>query len=204
METANNMPEIILLIEDGPLRIPHSPSHVCVSWDSEKAQERIATCLDDYRYHGNDCLKLPLVEVSSFSKLHVWWIPHKQSAPRTWRRKPRRMFPPSSFFRSTVPKAQEVWVGARQRNRLKIAETLKEHLLAFSDGVFFHPETLPGCHGGAVSKRWTGWSSTWRVPLAAFPTEKCFAMQHPCIPGCQVQPTVGEGPGNDPKISPEK
>ena len=71
METANNMPEMIVLIEDGPLRIPHSPSHVCVSWDSEKAQERIATCLDDYRYHGNDCLKLPLVEVSSFSKLHV-------------------------------------------------------------------------------------------------------------------------------------
>ena len=27
----------------------------------------------------------------------------------------------------------------------------------------------------------------------------------PCsISGCQVQPTVGEGPGNDPKISPEK
>ena len=38
-------------------------------------------------------------------------------------------------------------------------------------------------------------------PLAAFPSEKSAFRS---IPGCQVQPTVGEGPGNDPKISSEK
>lgn len=208
-----NLPGMILLIEDGSLsiRIHHHISlwvgtgkKVCgknrhLSWWLSISWSMIARTFPWWKYSGDPSISCMSGEflTTNLRLAHgagslTGCFPQAVSSVPLFRR--HKKFGVGQNGKETD------WTLLKLNFML---QTLRKHWV-FSQCLtcfFFFVERSPGCHGGAVSKRWTGWTSPWRVPLAAFPSEKSAFRS---IPGCQVQPTVGEGPGNDPKISPEK